>query len=320
MAYRLGVDVGGTFTDLLLFDNDNGSFWRHKTPSTPHAGIRNILTLDVGGTSSDVALIENLDPRRVRTTEVGHLAVRASSLDVKTVGAGGESIAYVPELTGALRVGPQSAGAVPGPVAYGKGGKEPTFTDANVVLGYLPESLLGGTFKLDREGAKKAVREWFQLFQIGFGGIPRRPFGDGPDGHSLWPNFTNVPNEFLERYFPLVIERYETVADSGGGGWGDPLTRDPALLAKEYGQGLITEAVRVAMAWCCGTMPSIRRLPKRCVANCGRSAATRYRRSITARTSRHCALAAWRRRGYPRRASRNGSPPSSPPNDGCEQA
>ncbi len=60
--------------------------------------------------------------------------------------------------------------------------------------------------------------EWFQLFQIGFGGIPGRPFGDGPDGHSLWPGFTNVPNEFLERYFPLRIERYETVPDSGGAG------------------------------------------------------------------------------------------------------
>ncbi|RMF07672.1 MAG: hydantoinase B/oxoprolinase family protein [Alphaproteobacteria bacterium] len=60
--------------------------------------------------------------------------------------------------------------------------------------------------------------EWFQLFQIGFGGIPGRPLGDGPDGHSLWPGFTNVPNEFLERYFPLRIERYETVPDSGGAG------------------------------------------------------------------------------------------------------
>lgn len=59
---------------------------------------------------------------------------------------------------------------------------------------------------------------WFQLFQIGFGGIPGRPLGDGPDGHSLWPGFTNVPNEFLERYFPLMIERYETAADSGGPG------------------------------------------------------------------------------------------------------
>ncbi|TVV76537.1 hydantoinase/oxoprolinase family protein [Sphingomonas solaris] len=123
-----------------------------------NAGIRNILTLDVGGTPTDVALIENLEARRVRTTEVGHLAVRASALDVKTVGAGGGSIAYVPELTGALRVGPQSAGAVPGPVAYGKGGTLPTVTDANVVLGYLPEALLGGTFKLDRPGAIRAVQ------------------------------------------------------------------------------------------------------------------------------------------------------------------
>ncbi|MFM7029308.1 MAG: hydantoinase/oxoprolinase family protein [Chakrabartia sp.] len=123
-----------------------------------NAGFKNILTLDVGGTSTDVALIENLEPRRQRTTEVGHLSVRASALDVKTVGAGGGSIAYVPELTKALRVGPQSAGAVPGPVAYGKGGELPTVTDANVVLGYLPENLLGGTFQLDREGAKRAVQ------------------------------------------------------------------------------------------------------------------------------------------------------------------
>ena len=60
--------------------------------------------------------------------------------------------------------------------------------------------------------------EWFQLFQIGFGGIPGRPAGDGPDGHSLWPSFTNVPNEFIEAYFPLRIEKYEPIADSGGAG------------------------------------------------------------------------------------------------------
>lgn len=139
-----------------------GALWVGK-----NAGIRNILTLDVGGTSTDVALIENLEARRVRTTEVGHLAVRASALDVKTVGAGGGSIAYVPDLTGALRVGPRSAGAIPGPVAYGKGGVEPTVTDANVVLGYLPESLLGGAFKLDREGAKAAVQNIADKLGIG---------------------------------------------------------------------------------------------------------------------------------------------------------
>ncbi len=72
-----------------------------------------------------------------------------------------------------------------------------------------PHLFYSGT---DRDG------RYFQLFQIGFGGIPGRPMGDGPDGHSLWPGFTNVPNEFLERYFPLVIERYETAVDSGGPG------------------------------------------------------------------------------------------------------
>jgi N-methylhydantoinase A len=130
-----------------------GALWVAK-----HAGFKNILTLDVGGTSTDVALIENGEPRLTRDTSVGHLTVRASSLDVKTVGAGGGSIAHVPELTKALRVGPASAGADPGPAAYGKGGVLPTVTDANVVLGYLPEALLGGTFKLDREASKRAVQ------------------------------------------------------------------------------------------------------------------------------------------------------------------
>jgi N-methylhydantoinase A len=178
---------GGMAGSLSLLRSDGGLMSSEKSEEHPvsllmsgpaggvtgaiwvgrNAGIRNILTLDVGGTSTDVALIENLEARRQRTTEVGHLQVRASALDVKTVGAGGGSIAYVPELTRALRVGPQSAGAVPGPVAYGKGGTLPTVTDANVVLGYLPENLLGGTFKLDREGAKVAVQTIADALGIG---------------------------------------------------------------------------------------------------------------------------------------------------------
>lgn len=193
------------------------------------------------------------------------------------------------------------------------GQKTPEFLNA-AGFSSSPHLFYAGT---DRKG------DWFQLFQIGFGGIPGRPMGDGPDGHSLWPGFTNVPNEFLERYFPLVIERYETVADSGGaglhrggngivmtyrflepgviaihddrwfvppwgvnggkpgararkilekpdgtqtivgnkvedvaieagdvlhfitwggGGWGDPLERDPELVGKEIRQGLVTPA------------------------------------------------------------------------------
>ncbi|MEM1103123.1 MAG: hydantoinase/oxoprolinase family protein [Pseudomonadota bacterium] len=130
-----------------------GALWVAK-----RAGLENILTLDVGGTSTDVALIEKGEPRLVRDTSVGDLSVRVSSLDVKTVGAGGGSIAHVPELTKALRVGPESAGASPGPVAYGRGGVKPTVTDANVVLGYLPDSLIGGEMTLDRQGAEGAVQ------------------------------------------------------------------------------------------------------------------------------------------------------------------
>jgi N-methylhydantoinase B len=85
-----------------------------------------------------------------------------------------------------------------------------------------PEFLCAAGFSssphLMYSGTRRDSGEWFQLFQIGFGGIPGRPFGDGPDGHSLWPSFTNVPNEFLEAYFPLRIERYETITDSGGPG------------------------------------------------------------------------------------------------------
>lgn len=122
------------------------------------AGFKNLLTVDVGGTSTDVALIQNGEPRVTRDTECGDLKVRATSLDIRTVGAGGGSIAQVNPLTGALRVGPESAGAVPGPVCYSKGGDKPTVTDANVVLGYLPEELLGGTMKLDRPAAAASVQ------------------------------------------------------------------------------------------------------------------------------------------------------------------
>ena len=122
------------------------------------AGFPNLLTVDVGGTSTDVALIDNGEPKLRRETTVGDVTVRASSVDIRTVGAGGGSIAHVPELTRALRVGPQSAGADPGPAAYGRGGTEPTVTDANVVLGNLPEmQRLGGDMELRRDLSEKAV-------------------------------------------------------------------------------------------------------------------------------------------------------------------
>jgi N-methylhydantoinase A len=123
------------------------------------SGHRDLLTFDMGGTSTDVALVQGLRPRIGRETKVGDLTVRAAAVDVRTVGAGGGSIAHVPELTRALRVGPQSAGADPGPVAYGQGGTEPTVTDANLVLGYLPTSLAGGEITLDADAARAAVQK-----------------------------------------------------------------------------------------------------------------------------------------------------------------
>ena len=124
------------------------------------AGFPNLLTLDMGGTSTDVALVQNGEARLRRETTVGDVTVRASSIDVRTVGAGGGSIAHVPTLTRALRVGPQSAGAEPGPAAYSKGGELPTVTDANVVLGYLPTvARLGGDMPLDVARAETAVAQ-----------------------------------------------------------------------------------------------------------------------------------------------------------------
>jgi len=147
--------VGAPVTMLLSgpAGGVTGAVW-----TAEQCGYADLITFDMGGTSTDVALVQGLTPRIGRETKVGDLTVRASSVDVRTVGAGGGSIAHVPELTKALRVGPQSAGADPGPAAYGKGGGEPTVTDANVVLGYLPPSLAGGEITLDVDAARAAVQ------------------------------------------------------------------------------------------------------------------------------------------------------------------
>ena len=121
------------------------------------AGYPNFLSLDMGGTSTDVALCLGGEPVLTRETKLGYFPIKSPAVDVRSIGAGGGSIAHVPEITKALRVGPRSAGAIPGPAAYGAGGSEPTVTDANLVLGYLPRELLGGAMKLDYEAAYGAV-------------------------------------------------------------------------------------------------------------------------------------------------------------------
>ena len=150
------IDQAGAAPVNLLLSGPaggvTGALWAARL-----AGFGNLLTIDMGGTSTDVSLIEDFVPRITRETEVGQLSVRAPSVDVRTVGAGGGSIAHVPTLTRALRVGPESAGANPGPAAYGLGGTQATVSDANVVLGYLPEKLLGGEMQLDVAAAHRVV-------------------------------------------------------------------------------------------------------------------------------------------------------------------
>ncbi|HET7322735.1 MAG TPA: hydantoinase/oxoprolinase family protein [Halococcus sp.] len=122
-------------------------------------GVSDVLTLDMGGTSTDVSLVEDGKPETARETKVGYREFKSRSIDVNTVGAGGGSIARV-QLNGSLQVGPESAGADPGPACYGRGGEEPTVTDANVVLGRIPPMVqLGGTMTLDREAARDAIED-----------------------------------------------------------------------------------------------------------------------------------------------------------------
>lgn len=120
-------------------------------------GIGNLITFDMGGTSADICLIIDGKATVRSVQEINRLPVLQPSIDITSIGAGGGSIAWLDQGK-ALRVGPRSAGAVPGPVCYARGGEEPTVTDANLVLGYIdPGYFLGGEIQLDIEGAKMAI-------------------------------------------------------------------------------------------------------------------------------------------------------------------
>ncbi|MEO8668339.1 MAG: hydantoinase/oxoprolinase family protein [Bauldia sp.] len=126
-----------------------------------HCGRNKIITIDIGGTSADISVIEDgeLRIKNPRDTEVAGLPVLVPMIDIDAIGAGGGSIAYI-DPGGAFRVGPRSAGAEPGPACYGKGGTEPTVTDAQVVLGRLdPEHFLGGDLAIDAALSAKAIRD-----------------------------------------------------------------------------------------------------------------------------------------------------------------
>jgi N-methylhydantoinase A len=130
------------------------------------SGFGDLVTFDMGGTSTDVCLVENGRPALASETEIDGLPIRTPVLDIVSVGAGGGSIAWVDD-GGMLRVGPQSAGADPGPACYGKGGTQPTTTDAHVVIGTIrPGSFLGGRMTLEAVAARKAFEPLAERFDM----------------------------------------------------------------------------------------------------------------------------------------------------------
>jgi len=121
------------------------------------AGFCDVITYDMGGTSTDVATVIDSRPQWTTSATIDGLPIALPMFDIHTVGAGGGSVAWL-DAGGALRVGPRSAGAIPGPACYGRGGTEPTVTDANLLLGrILPDQFLGGAMRIDIELARQAV-------------------------------------------------------------------------------------------------------------------------------------------------------------------
>ncbi|KAL3465708.1 Hydantoinase/oxoprolinase-domain-containing protein [Aspergillus heterothallicus] len=153
------LDLAGELPVNILMSGPAGGVQGVADVVTRNTPYKNLITFDMGGTSTDVALIYQGKPQLRRETVVGELTVRSPAVDIRTVGAGGGSIAKYMEITETMRVGPESAGATPGPASYNKGGTQATVTDANLVLGYLPDTLLGGDFILNTVAAWKAVED-----------------------------------------------------------------------------------------------------------------------------------------------------------------
>ena len=233
--HERGRGVAGRRADGALGAGGRGGGGRGRRRRQP--GIERLISFDMGGTSTDVSLL----PGRVleRTDfAVGGLPIRTPAVDVHTVGAGGGSIASL-DAGGALRVGPQSAGAEPGPAAYGRG-DAPTLTDAHVVLGRLrPDRFLGGAMTLDAAAAERAVA----TLSAGFGGIGaahgagdrrggEREHGAGPardlGGARLRPSGLRAGG----------VRRGGAAARlRPGGGAGHPAGADPAGAGRAVGGG-----------------------------------------------------------------------------------
>ena len=137
------------------------------TRQAARSGFHDLITFDMGGTSTDVCLVQDGRPSLASESEIDGLPIRTPVLDIVSVGAGGGSIAWVDD-GGMLRVGPQSAGADPGPACYGKGGTEPATTDAHIVIGTIrPGAFLGGRMTLDGKAARRAFEPLAERFGLG---------------------------------------------------------------------------------------------------------------------------------------------------------
>ena len=152
------VDYAGAHSvELLVSGPASGVVAGAKISSL--SGYRDVITVDMGGTSYDACLVKDSEPASGTEAWVSRYRVATPMVDIHTIGAGGGSIAWIDD-GDALRVGPQSAGAFPGPVCYGRGGTEPTVTDADLVLGYIsPDYFLGGKMALDQAAAREAIEQ-----------------------------------------------------------------------------------------------------------------------------------------------------------------
>ena len=181
------------------------------------AGFEQIITFDMGGTSTDVSLVKN-EIQVTTEAKVGGLPIRVPVIDIHTVGSGGGSIAFR-DAGGGLRVGPQSAGADPGPICYGRGGLQPTVTDANLLLGRLPmDGFLGGTMPLDQFKVAEALETLAK-------DIPLQPTPGLDLRQSMALGIVRVVNAHMERAVRVIsVERghdprdFTFVSFGGAGG------------------------------------------------------------------------------------------------------
>jgi N-methylhydantoinase A len=174
------------------------------------AGFSNIISIDVGGTSADICLVRDRQPEITKEAKLGPFPLKIPIIDINTIGAGGGSIAAV-LAPSRLEVGPRSAGAEPGPACYGRGGGEATVTDANLLLGRIPPSLLGGEIPLDREAARQMLQDRVA-----------RPLGLGP--HEAAAGVIEIVNNNMARAIRTVSigrghdpRRFVLVAFGGAG-------------------------------------------------------------------------------------------------------